>query len=128
MSRFVNGIPRFQLYRTLSNAGLHGKKFGRSVVAHLVASFKTRSGTPHSDHDVLLDVLYPDLRPPQDSAWWYACISSWQGKSYAKNHVPPDFTKGQLGHSSLRTTSDYTHFPDSFKREVVERLALRELT
>jgi len=40
-----------------------------------------------------------------------------------QNDVPPDFTKGQVGHSSLRTTSGYTHFPDSFKREVVERLA-----
>ncbi len=40
-----------------------------------------------------------------------------------QNHVPPDFTKAQVGHSSLRTTSGYTHFSDAFKREVVEQLA-----
>ena len=40
-----------------------------------------------------------------------------------QNQVPPDFTKTQVGHSSLRTTSSYTHFPDAFKREIVERLA-----
>ena len=32
-------------------------------------------------------------------------------------------TKTQGGHSSLRTTSGYTHFSDAFKREVVEQLA-----
>jgi integrase len=37
--------------------------------------------------------------------------------------VPPDFTKSQVGHSSLRTTSGYTHFTEAFKRETVERLA-----
>ena len=37
--------------------------------------------------------------------------------------VPADFTKSQVGHSSLRTTSGYTHFTDAFKRETVERLA-----
>jgi integrase len=39
------------------------------------------------------------------------------------NGAPADFTKSQVGHSSLRTTSGYTHFTDSFKREIVERLA-----
>jgi integrase len=39
------------------------------------------------------------------------------------NGVPADFTKSQLGHSSLRTTSGYTHFTDAFKRETVECLA-----
>jgi integrase len=40
-----------------------------------------------------------------------------------QNNVPPDFTKNQVGHSGLRTTSGYTHFPDSFKRGIVEQLA-----
>ena len=39
------------------------------------------------------------------------------------NNVPADFTKSQVGHSSLRTTSGYTHFSEDFARETVERLA-----
>jgi integrase len=39
------------------------------------------------------------------------------------NNVPADFAKGQMGHSSLRTTSGYTHFSEDFARETIERLA-----
>jgi hypothetical protein len=39
------------------------------------------------------------------------------------NNVPGDFTKAQVGHSSLRTTSGYTHFSEDFARKTVERLA-----
>jgi integrase len=39
------------------------------------------------------------------------------------NNVPTDFTKSQVGHSSLRTTSGYTHFGEDFARQTVERLA-----
>jgi site-specific recombinase XerD len=40
-----------------------------------------------------------------------------------QNGAPPDFTKRQVGHSSLRTTSGYTHFDEAYIREVVEKLA-----
>ena len=40
-----------------------------------------------------------------------------------QNRVPPHFTKAQVSHSSLRTTSGYTHFSDAFKKEIVEQLA-----
>jgi len=43
------------------------------------------------------------------------------------NGVPADFSKSQVGHSSLRTTSGYTHFTDAFKRETVERLAPKKI-
>lgn len=85
--------------------------------------FQTRNGTPLSDNDLLRDVLYPicdrlKILRGGMHAFRHGRVSHMQ-----QNHVPPDFTKGQVGHSSLRTTSGYTHFPDSFKREVVERLA-----
>jgi len=32
-----------------------------------------------------------------------------------QNHLPPDFTKAQVDHSSLRTTSGYAHFSDGFE-------------
>ena len=38
------------------------------------------------------------------------------------SNVPSDFTKNQVGHSSLRTTSGYTHFTEQFIRDTVERL------
>jgi integrase len=43
--------------------------------------------------------------------------------AFGSNRVPADFTKSQVGHSSLRTTSIYTHFSEDFARETVERLA-----
>ena len=85
--------------------------------------FQTRNGTPLNDHDVLKDVLYPIchcLKIPRGGmhAFRHGRVSHMQ-----QNHVPPDFTKSQVGHSSLRTTSGYTHFSDSFKREIVEQLS-----
>lgn len=85
--------------------------------------FQTRNGTPLNDHDVLLDVLYPicdRLKIPRGGmhAFRHGRVSHMQ-----QNHVPTDFTKNQVGHSSLRTTSGYTHFSDAFKRELVEQLA-----
>ena len=85
--------------------------------------FQTRNGTPLNDHDVLKDVLHPicdRLNIPRGGmhAFRHGRVSHMQ-----QNHVPPDFTKNQVGHSSLRTTSGYTHFSDSFKREIVEQLA-----
>jgi integrase len=85
--------------------------------------FQTRNGTPLSDHEVLLDVLYPicdrwEIERGGMHAFRHGRVSHMQ-----QQHVPPDFTKNQVGHSSLRTTSHYTHFSDSFKREIVEQLA-----
>ena len=85
--------------------------------------FQTRNGTPLTDHEVLRDVLHPTcdrLKIPRGGmhAFRHGRVSHMQ-----QNHVPPDFTKTQVGHSSLRTTSGYTHFSDAFKREIVEQLA-----
>jgi len=38
------------------------------------------------------------------------------------NMMPRDFVKNQIGHSSLRITSNYTHFEHKQKREMAERL------
>jgi integrase len=85
--------------------------------------FQTRNGTPLNDRDLLVDVLYPicdrlKIQRGGMHAFRHGRISHMQ-----QRHVPPDFTKSQVGHSSLRTTSGYTHFSDSFKRETVEQLA-----
>jgi integrase len=85
--------------------------------------FQTRSGTPLDTSNVLSETLYPlcdRLSIPRGGlhAFRHGRVSHLQA-----NGAPADFTKSQVGHSSLRTTSGYTHFTDSFKREIVERLA-----
>jgi len=85
--------------------------------------FQTRNGTPLNGKSVLQETLYPlldKLSIPQGGmhAFRHGRVSHLQA-----NGVPSDFTKSQVGHSSLRTTSRYTHFTEDFQRETVERLA-----
>jgi integrase len=85
--------------------------------------FQTRNGTPLNSKTVLYEVLYPiceRLSIPRGGmhAFRHGRVSHLQS-----NNVPGDFTKSQVGHSSLRTTSRYTHFSEAFRRETVERLA-----
>ena len=60
--------------------------------------FQTRNGTPLNDHDVLQYVLYPicdRLKIPRGGmhAFRHGRVSHMQ-----QQHVPPDFTKSQVGH------------------------------
>jgi integrase len=85
--------------------------------------FQSRSGTPLDTSNVLSEVLYPlcdSLSIPRGGlhAFRHGRVSHLQA-----NNVPGDFTKSQVGHSSLRMTSTYTHFSEAFARETVERLA-----
>jgi integrase len=85
--------------------------------------FQSNRGTPLDTSNVLSEVLYPlcdRLSIPRGGlhAFRHGRVSHLQA-----NNVPGDFTKAQVGHSSLRTTSGYTHFSDDFARETVERLA-----
>jgi integrase len=41
-----------------------------------------------------------------------------------ENGVPGDLVKEWIGHSSLRTTSRYTHFKDDYRQQIAEKLAL----
>ncbi|MGA8409263.1 MAG: site-specific integrase, partial [Candidatus Acidiferrales bacterium] len=85
--------------------------------------FQSRVGTPLENRDICRRVLTPlckELGIQQGGmhAFRHGRVSHLQA-----NGVPSDFTKSQVGHSSLRTTSGYTHFTEAFKRETVERLA-----
>jgi integrase len=85
--------------------------------------FQSRVGTPLENLDICRRVLTPlceRLRIPPGGmhAFRHGRVSQLQA-----NGVPADFTKSQVGHSSLRTTSGYTHFSEALKRETVERLA-----
>jgi integrase len=85
--------------------------------------FQTRNGKRINTESVLDEQLYSlldRLKIPRGGmhAFRHGHVSHLQA-----NNAPCDFVKAQIGHSSLATTSGYTHFPESFKREIVERLA-----
>ena len=72
---------------------------------------------------MLKDVLHPICDHLEIPRGGMHAFRNGRVSHMQQNHVPPDFTKNQVGHSSLRTTSGYTHFSDSIKRELVEQLA-----
>jgi integrase len=85
--------------------------------------FMTRNGTPLENHNVVRQVLKPickrlGIAPAGMHAFRHGRVSHLQAAG-----VPSDFTKNQVGHSSLRTTSGYTHFTESFIRDTVEKLS-----
>lgn len=85
--------------------------------------FQTKNGTPLENHNIVRQVLKPickrlGIEAGGMHAWRHGRVSHLQA-----NNVPGDFTKNQVGHSSLRTTSGYTHFTEAFFRDTVERLS-----
>ena len=85
--------------------------------------FQTRNGTPLANHNIVRQVLKPickrlGIEPGGMHAFRHGRVSHLQA-----SNVPGDFTKNQVGHSSLRTTSGYTHFTEEFIRDTVERLS-----
>jgi integrase len=85
--------------------------------------FQSGVGTPLENRDICRRVVTPlcerlGIAPGGMHAFRHGRVSQLQASG-----VPVDFTKSQVGHSSLRTTSGYTHFSEAFKRETVERLA-----
>jgi site-specific recombinase XerD len=41
-----------------------------------------------------------------------------------ENGVPVDLVKECIGHSSLRTTSRYTHFKDDYRQQIAEKIGV----
>ena len=71
--------------------------------------FQTKNGTTLENHNIVRQVLKPickrlGIAPGGMHAWRHGRVSHLQA-----SNVPADFTKSQVGHSSLRTTSGYTH-------------------
>lgn len=85
--------------------------------------FQTRNGTPLDDTEVVQGVLYPlcdALGIPRGGlhAFRHGRVSLMRASG-----CPDDVVKRQIGHSSLRTTSGYTHFSEDFQRNLAERLS-----
>lgn len=93
---------------------LAGRKTGRL--------FQSRAGTPLENRDICRRVLTPiceklGMEPGGMHAFRHGRVSHMQASM-----MPGDFVKNQIGHSSLRITSNYTHFEHGQKREMVEKL------
>ena len=93
---------------------LAGRKTGRL--------FQSRVGTPLENRDICRRVLTPlceklGMEPGGMHAFRHGRVSHMQASM-----MPGDFVKNQIGHSSLRITSNYTHFEHGQKREMVEKL------
>jgi integrase len=84
--------------------------------------FQSRVGTPLENRDICRRVLTPlceklGMEPGGMHAFRHGRVSHMQASM-----MPGDFVKNQIGHSSLRITSNYTHFEHGQKREMVEKL------
>lgn len=89
--------------------------------------FQTRNGTPFCKSNVrrkLSEILKSlKLAPAGLHAFRHGRVSLLQA-----NQVPGDLVKEWIGHSSLRTTSRYTHFQDDFRRHVASETGLLKTT
>jgi integrase len=85
--------------------------------------FQTRTGTPFSKDNVrrkLQSILRAlGLKKGGLHAFRHGRISILQA-----NGVPADLVKEWVGHSSLRTTSRYTHFRDDYRQQVATKVGL----
>lgn len=85
--------------------------------------FEAKNKRPFDDTEVVRSVLYPlcdSLRIPRGGlhAFRHGRVSLLRA-----NGAPEDFVKRQIGHSSLRTTSGYTHFSEDFQRDLADKLS-----
>jgi len=96
-------------------AHLGGRRGGRV--------FQTRNGTPFCKSNVrrkLNQILMKlNLVPAGLHAFRHGRVSVLQA-----NGVPGDLVKEWVGHSNLQTTSLYTHFQDSFRKQIARDVAL----
>jgi integrase len=84
--------------------------------------FQSQAGTPLENRDICRRVLTPicerlGIVPGGMHAFRHGRVSHMQSSM-----MPGDFVMSQIGHSSLRVTSNYTHFEHNQKREMAERL------
>jgi integrase len=85
--------------------------------------FQTRNGTPFCKSNVrrkLSQILKKlNLAPAGLHAFRHGRVSALQASG-----VPGDLVKEWVGHSSLRTTSRYTHFGDDFRSQTACNVAI----
>jgi len=86
--------------------------------------FQSRTGTPLSKGNARRK-LHETLRPLGISRGGLHAFRHGRVSVLQTNGVPGDLTKEWVGHSSLRTTSRYTHFSDEYKRKTAQAMGLK---
>ncbi len=85
--------------------------------------FPSKTGTPLRVRDIVFDVLYPlcdrlGIKRGGMHAFRHGRVSLMRVSG-----APEDLVKRQIGHSSLKTTSGYTHFSEDFQRDLANKLS-----
>lgn len=85
--------------------------------------FQSKNGTPLRVRDIVFDVLYPlcdrlGIKRGGMHAFRHGRVSLMRVSG-----VPEDLVKRQIGHSSPKTTSVYTHFSADFQRDLANKLS-----
>lgn len=84
--------------------------------------FQSRVGTPLSCQEINRRVLKPICERLGIPVGTTHAFRHGRASLMQSQGMPADFVTSQIGHSSLRTTSIYTHFAPSQMREMTERL------
>ena len=93
---------------------LAGRKSGRV--------FESRLGTPLVNREINRKVLTPLCMQLGIERGTMHSFRHARASHLQANRVPADFILSQIGHTSLRTTSIYTHFAHQQKRDLAEQL------
>jgi integrase len=90
--------------------------------------FESRAGTPMDANNVSKRILRPVLAKLGIQGSFHS-FRHGRVSILQQNGVPGDLIKEWVGHSTLRTTSRYTHFDDSFRQNIANKISgLTQLT
>jgi integrase len=84
--------------------------------------FQSRAGTPLENRDICRRVLTPICKQLGIQRGGLHAFRHGRVSHMQANRMPGDFVTNQIGHTSLRVTSGYTHFEHNQKREMAEQL------
>ncbi len=84
--------------------------------------FQSRAGRPLVSTDITQGQLKPIYKRLGIAHGGMHAFRHGRVSHMRVNAMPDDFVTSQVGHSSLRITSQYTHFEHKQKREMAERL------
>lgn len=84
--------------------------------------FPSSNGTLLRDRDIVFDVLYPICDKLEIERGGMHAFRHGRVSLMRVSGAPEDLVKRQIGHSSLKTTSGYTHFSEDYQRDLANKL------
>ena len=83
--------------------------------------FQTKNGTPLINGNIVKQVLGPICKRVGIPHGGMHAFRHGRVSILQQDGVPGDLIKKWVGHTSLKTTSRYTHFPEEFRKRIVEK-------